>query len=70
MGDAASAINRLKEKILVDGAHISTTAQILSGVGIAVGLVFVLYQLATNQQNGWKYLLAWIIAVLFVASVF
>jgi len=50
---------------LFDVSSAITIAQVLGGAGMAVGLIFVIYSLATGSKKGWVYLLSWLIAVLF-----
>lgn len=50
---------------LIDVAAATSIAQILSGAGLAVGLIFVLYHLGSGSQKGYVYLMSWLIAVLF-----
>lgn len=51
-----------------DVSSAGTIAQILGGVGLAVGLIFVIYSLATGNGKGWTYLVSWLIAVLFYVT--
>ena len=59
----SAGFSELEQQLDVSSAI--TIAQILGGAGLAVGLIFVIYSLATGNKKGWGYLFSWLIAVLF-----
>jgi len=59
----SAGFSELEKQLDVSSAI--TIAQVLGGVGLAVGLIFVLYSLISGDRKGWGYLLSWLIGVLF-----
>lgn len=60
---STAGFSTLEKQLDVSSAY--SIAQILGGAGLAVGLIFVIYSLATGEKKGWGYLISWFIAVLF-----
>ena len=64
--DSSAGFATLEKQLDVSAA--STIAQVLGGAGILIGLIFVIFNLATAKQQGWTYLVSWLISVMFYVA--
>ena len=62
---ATAGLNELKNNNVITGLSKSSVFPMIAAAILAVGLVFVVWQVANAKPNASKYVISWVVAVIF-----
>ncbi len=67
---AQEGLSSLKDAFSSDYDDLLSSGGAIAGAILAIGLIYVIWSLATNQSHAKEYLIGWVVAVLFSIILF
>ncbi|MCQ2208704.1 MAG: hypothetical protein MJZ34_00260 [Paludibacteraceae bacterium] len=67
---ASQGLNTLKNDLDADSSSITESGQYIACAILAIGLIYVVWSLATGKPHGKELLIGWIVAVIFSVILF